>query len=131
MDEKSKLIARLDELARQASSPEPNTRSADVIAIDQIAVFGRLLVVLGQDLNKAQKKIEYLTWAIAILTAVIAVLTAVLVFDVFQSDDSDTGSTNIVGALPAATSDKPRASPKLRLTKERSSADQADGIGVR
>ena len=62
MDEKSKLVARLEELARQASSQEPNTRSGNVVAIDQIAVFGQLLVVLGQDLNKAQKSVEYLTW---------------------------------------------------------------------
>jgi len=101
MDEKSQLIARLDELARQASSPESNTRSGNVIAIDQIAVFGQLLVVLGQDLNKAQKRIEYLTWAIAVLTAAIAVLTAVLVLDVFDSDDSDTAPTNITGRATA------------------------------
>jgi hypothetical protein len=34
-----------------------------------LAVFGKLLVVLARYMDKAQKKIELLTWVIAVLTA--------------------------------------------------------------
>jgi hypothetical protein len=73
MGEASKLVEKLEELARPMPLPKPNLpRSGDEVAIDQLAVFGRLLLVLAQDLDKAQKKIEYLTWVITILTAVLA-----------------------------------------------------------
>ena len=66
------LVERLKELAKQARPPPPNLpRGGDEVAIDQLAVFGELLVVLAGDLDKAQRKIEWLTWAIMGMTAVL------------------------------------------------------------
>jgi hypothetical protein len=68
------LVERLKELAKQVRLPPPNIpRSGDEVAIDQLAVFGELLVVLAQDLDKAQRKIELLTWAITALTAFLVI----------------------------------------------------------
>jgi hypothetical protein len=72
----------LKELAtRGRVSPPHLPRSGEDITADQLPVFGELLVVLARDLDKAQRKIEWLTWAITGLTAVLVLLTAVLVLD--------------------------------------------------
>jgi hypothetical protein len=53
--------------------PPTLPRSGQDIAADQIPVFGELLVVLATDLDKAQRKIELLTWVITVLTAVLVI----------------------------------------------------------
>ena len=54
-----------DEAAHRAAEPLIH-RHAEA---DQLPVFGELLVVLATDLDKAQRKIEWLTWAITGMTA--------------------------------------------------------------
>jgi hypothetical protein len=66
----SELVLR--ELAKVGRIyPPPTPRKGEDVVADQIPVFAELLVVLAQELDKAQKTIERLTW----------VLTAVLVID--------------------------------------------------
>jgi len=58
----SELTGRLQELAKQIKLPAPNLpRSGDEVVIDQLAVFGELLVVLARYMDKAQKTIKNLT----------------------------------------------------------------------
>jgi hypothetical protein len=78
--EPSELVAELKALASRGRLFPPNLpRSGEDITADQLPVFGELLVVLARDLDKAQRKIEWLTWAITGLTAVL-VLDAVVRF---------------------------------------------------
>jgi hypothetical protein len=76
----SELVAELKALALRGRVFPPNLpRSGEDITADQLPVFGELLLVLARDLDKAQRKIEWLTWAITGLTAVL-VLDAVARF---------------------------------------------------
>jgi hypothetical protein len=66
------LVNHLQKLADAGRiSPPPTPRKGDDVVADQLPVFAELLVVLAKDLDKAQKKIEYLTWAILVLTSVL------------------------------------------------------------
>jgi hypothetical protein len=68
------LVKRLQELATVGRIYPPTTpRKGEDVTADQIPVFAELLVELAKELDKAQKKIEYLTWAITILTAVLVI----------------------------------------------------------
>jgi hypothetical protein len=59
--EKEDLLAGIEEAGeRKTMQPAVNA--------DQLTKFARLLVVLANDLNKAQTSINFLTWIIAILT---------------------------------------------------------------
>lgn len=70
----SELVEKLKELAKTGRVYPPTTpRTGQDIAADQLPVFGELLVVLATDLDKAQRKIEWLTWAITGMTAVLVV----------------------------------------------------------
>jgi hypothetical protein len=72
------LVERLKELAKAGRIYPPTLpRTGQDIAADQLPVFGELLVVLAADLDRAQRKIEWLTWAITGMTAVL-VIDAVL-----------------------------------------------------
>lgn len=74
----SELVEKLKELAKTGRVYPPTIpRTGQDIAADQLPVFGELLVVLATDLDKAQRKIERLTWAIMGMTAVL-VIDAVL-----------------------------------------------------
>jgi len=62
------------ELAKMGRVYPPTIpRTGQDITADQIPVFGELLVVLATDLDKAQRKIEWLTWAITGMTAVLVI----------------------------------------------------------
>jgi hypothetical protein len=77
LDQASELVAKLQELAKQIALPRPNIpRSGDEVAIDQLAVFGNLLLVLARYMDGAQTTIKR-------LTVVLTVLTALLVVDAF------------------------------------------------
>jgi hypothetical protein len=81
LEEASKLVVRLDELAKQAKLPSPNLpRSGDEIAIDQLAVFGRLLVILARYMDRAQTTIKWLTVVLTVLTALLVVDALVRLF---------------------------------------------------
>lgn len=54
------------------------TELADVGITQQLAMFGDLLVVLGNDLGKAHRTIARLTVVIAVLTTVLLVFTGIL-----------------------------------------------------
>jgi hypothetical protein len=70
----SELVEKLNELAKAGRVYPPTIpRTGQDIAADQLPVFGELLVVLATDLDKAQRKIEWLTWAITGMTAVLVV----------------------------------------------------------
>jgi hypothetical protein len=72
------LVERLKELAKTGRVFPPTVpRTGQDIAADQLPVFGELLVVLAEDLDKAQRKIEWLTWAITAMTGVL-VLDAII-----------------------------------------------------
>jgi hypothetical protein len=68
----SELIEKLKALAKEATSEPP--RSGDLVAIDQMAVFGELLFTLALYMDKAQRRIK-------LLSAVLTVLTALLVLE--------------------------------------------------
>jgi hypothetical protein len=77
----SELVTQLQELAKQGPIPPSNLpRRWDDITANQLPVFGELLVVLANDLDKAQRKIAYLTWVITALTAVLVVDAVVRLF---------------------------------------------------
>lgn len=68
----SSLVERLRELAKTGRIYPPTIpRTGQDITADQLPVFGELLVVLAEELDKAQQKIEWLTWAITGMTAVL------------------------------------------------------------
>jgi hypothetical protein len=68
------LVQRLQELAKLGRVHPPTLpRTGQDITADQLPVFGELLVLLADDLDKAQRKIEWLTWAITAMTAVLVV----------------------------------------------------------
>jgi hypothetical protein len=70
----SELVKELKELAKTGRVYPPTIpRTGQDIVADQLPVFGELLVVLATDLDKAQRKIEWLTWAITGMTAVLVV----------------------------------------------------------
>jgi hypothetical protein len=74
----SELVEKLKELAKTGRIyPSTIPRTGQDITADQLPVFGELLAVLATDLDKAQRKIEWLTWAITGMTAVL-VIDAVL-----------------------------------------------------
>lgn len=76
----SELVGELKKLSKQAAPPYATLpRSGDEIAIDQIAVFGELLVELTRYMDRAQRTIKNLTVAIAGLTALL-VAEAVALF---------------------------------------------------
>jgi hypothetical protein len=61
-------------------SPPTLSRKGEDIAADQLPVFAELLVVLARDLDRAQRRIEYLTWVIAVLTTALVVDTLARLF---------------------------------------------------
>jgi hypothetical protein len=68
------LVQRLKELATVGRVyPPPAPRKGEDVVADQIPVFAELLVELAKELDRAQKKIEYLTWVITFLTAVLVI----------------------------------------------------------
>lgn len=69
------LIARLNELASQGTrAGDPSVqRRGDEVAINQLAVFGELLVVLARYMDRAQRTIKQLTCVLVALTALLAV----------------------------------------------------------
>jgi len=74
MGRASELVQKLQELSKTGRAWPPNLpRSGQDITADQLPVFGELLVVLAQDLDKAQRKIELLTWAITAMTAMLVI----------------------------------------------------------
>jgi hypothetical protein len=82
MKRANELVDRLrDEAKRGRVSPQHLPRSGQDIVADQLPVFGELLVVLAEELDKAQRKIEYLTWAIFGLTAILVIDAAVRFFE--------------------------------------------------
>jgi hypothetical protein len=72
----SELTAKLAELAKQAGS-----RNGDEVAVNQLATFGELLVVLARYMDRAQKTIRNLTWVLTVLTFFLVILTFFLVID--------------------------------------------------
>jgi hypothetical protein len=68
----NELTRRLQELARENQPKRGEVRGGDVIATDQLAAFGELLVVLARHLDDAQQTVKRLTVVIAGLTAVLA-----------------------------------------------------------
>jgi hypothetical protein len=76
------LVTRLQALAREnAGSP---SRSGDVIATEQLAAFGELMVVLARQLDQAQHTVKNLTWIIFVLTVLIAADAGIRVYDHFK-----------------------------------------------
>jgi len=74
MSRASELVQKLQELSKAGRTWPPTLpRSGQDIVPDQLPVFGELLVVLAQDLDKAQRKIELLTWAITAMTAMLVI----------------------------------------------------------
>jgi hypothetical protein len=70
----SELVRQLRELAKVGRIyPPPTPRKGEDVVADQIPVFAELLVVLAQELDKAQKTIERLTWVLTALTAVLVI----------------------------------------------------------
>jgi hypothetical protein len=70
----SDLVLELQRLAKQAAGSDPNLpRGEDAIAIDQLAVFGDLLVVLARYVDRAQSIIKWLTLVLTVLTAVLVI----------------------------------------------------------
>jgi hypothetical protein len=79
--EASSLVERLRELAKTGRIyPSTLPRTGQDITADQLPVFAELLVVLARDLDKAQRKIEWLTWAITGMTAVLVADAMVRLF---------------------------------------------------
>ncbi len=79
----SELIAKLGELAksgRTAYGPAV-PRSGDEVVVDQIAVFGELLVVLARYMDRAQKTIRNLTLVLTVLTALLVIEAVVRFFN--------------------------------------------------
>ena len=81
MSEASKLVTELERLSAQANLPEPNMRPSDLVATDQLAVFGKLLVVLARYMDRAQNTIKWLT---VVLTAMTTVLVAEVILRFFH-----------------------------------------------
>jgi hypothetical protein len=78
MAKATELVEKLKELSKTGRTYPPTIpRTGQDITADQLPVFGELLVVLAAELDKAQRKIEWLTWAITGMTAVL-VIDAVL-----------------------------------------------------
>jgi hypothetical protein len=68
------LVEKLKELAKTGGVFPPTIpRTGHDIAAAQLPAFRELLVMLATDLDKAQRKIEWLTWAIIGMTAVLVV----------------------------------------------------------
>jgi hypothetical protein len=82
MAEAPELVTRLEELATELgfSRPKNLPRDGDHIAINQLAVFGKLLVVLTRYMDRAQKTIKRLTWVLTVLTAILALDAIVRIF---------------------------------------------------
>jgi hypothetical protein len=77
----TELVQKLQELSKVGRVWPPNLpRSGQDITADQLPVFGELLVVLAVDLDKAQQKIEWLTWAITGMTAVLVIDALIRLF---------------------------------------------------
>ncbi len=75
------LVLRLQELSKLGRIHPPQLpRSGQDIVADQLPVFGELLVVLAEDLDKAQRKIELLTWVVTVLTLALVVDAGVRLF---------------------------------------------------
>jgi len=83
LDQASELTAKLRELAKSGRTAYGATvpRSGDEVAVDQLAVFGELLVVLATYMDRAQKTIRNLTWALTALTAVLVIDALIRVFN--------------------------------------------------
>ena len=70
----SELVTKLQTLAKQIPLPRPNLpRSGDEVVIDQLAVFGDLLVALARYMDRARNTIKWLTVLLTVLTAVLVV----------------------------------------------------------
>jgi len=70
----SELVTQLQTLAKTGRVFPPNLpRKGEDTTADQLPVFGELLVVLAEDLDRAEKKIQWLTWVITALTAVLVI----------------------------------------------------------
>ena len=70
-----------DDLVGDLEKLTHGTDLADVGIAQQLAVFGDLLVVLGNDMGKAQRTIARLTVVIAVLTIVLLVFTGILTIE--------------------------------------------------
>ncbi len=69
------LLRELDEIGQNKQR-----RSGDEVVIDMIPKFAALIVALGDDLNKANRTLLWLTVAITFLTVVLLCLTAAQVY---------------------------------------------------
>jgi hypothetical protein len=73
LDEATKLVSELETLAKELrwSRPQDMPRDADDLAIYQLAVFGKLIVLLARYMDRAQTTIKRLTWVLTAMTAVL------------------------------------------------------------
>jgi hypothetical protein len=73
LDEATKLVSELETLAKELrwSRPQDMPRDADDLAIHQLAVFGKLIVLLARYMDRAQTTIKRLTWVLTAMTAVL------------------------------------------------------------
>jgi hypothetical protein len=79
----TELVQKLQELSKAGRVWPPTIpRTGQDITADQLPVFGELLVILAEDLDKAQRKIERLTVALIWMTGALVIMTLVLVVDV-------------------------------------------------
>lgn len=71
----SELAAKLKELSQTIRTPYASNipRSGDDVAVEQMAVFGQLLVVLARYMDRAQKTIRNLTWVLTVLTGLLVI----------------------------------------------------------
>ena len=72
-----------------AEGKDHESRSGDVVIMNMIAKFSTLLVVLGRELDNAQRTVARLTWAIFFLTVVLLILTAAQVYFAYVGTKSD------------------------------------------
>ncbi len=70
MNKGEEHLKKLREMAARMKQGEPS----DLIVGEQIAEFGALVVTLSETLDKTQRRIFWLTWAVVILTFVLVVL---------------------------------------------------------
>jgi hypothetical protein len=78
MTEKEDLLAGIEEAGKR-------TTMQPAVNADQLTEFARLLVVLANDLNKAQTSINFLTWIIAILTLLLFIEGIVPLYEKINS----------------------------------------------
>ena len=74
-------MSKADDLVGELRKLTQGTDRANVGIVQQLAVFGELLVLLGKDLGKAQRTIARLTVVIAVLTTLLLVFTGILTIE--------------------------------------------------